>query len=455
MDCKEAGDMTLSRFFRENPRAALGFSGGVDSAYLLYAALTAGAQVKAYYVKSPFQPRFELEDARRLAEELGADWEVLEGDPLADPQVAENPPNRCYFCKRMIFGRIAEAARRDGFSLLLDGTNASDEAGDRPGMQALSELHVISPLRLCGLTKPQIRELSRAVFENPQVFVDRTEDRFRDQLRGMTEQVVASGSHIVLLCGPSSSGKTTTANLLVSDLSALGRRAVRISLDDFYRNRDLMPLWEDGTKNFESIEGLDLDCFSTSVNTLMQDGHAEFPIFDFTEGKRSSVTRPMEYDENTILIFEGIHALQPQLRQGLARSNFGIYIHPNTSYVDQDGRTLLDARDLRLTRRIIRDNLHRGTPPLGTMRMWKDVLRGELLYMKPSSGTADVFVNTSHDYEPFLYGSVITELLKQTQDPGENRETVDRLIESYRHFFPIGTELIPQSSLIQEFIGSK
>ena len=301
----------------------------------------------------------------------------------------------------------------------------------------------------------EIRELSRAVFENPQVFVDRTEDRFRDQLRGMTEQVVASGSHIVLLCGPSSSGKTTTANLLVSDLSALGRRAVRISLDDFYRNRDLMPLWEDGTKNFESIEGLDLDCFSTSVNTLMQDGHAEFPIFDFTEGKRSSVTRPMEYDENTILIFEGIHALQPQLRQGRARSNFGIYIHPNTSYVDQDGRTLLDARDLRLTRRIIRDNLHRGTPPLGTMRMWKDVLRGELLYMKPSSGTADVFVNTSHDYEPFLYGAVITELLKQTQDPGENRETVDRLIESYRHFFPIGTELIPQSSLIQEFIGSK
>ena len=128
----------------------------------------------------------------------------------------------------------------------------------------------------------EISELSRAVFENPQVFVDRAESRFRDQLRGMTEKVAASGSHIVLLCGPSSSGKTTTANLLVSDLSALGRRAVRISLDDFYRNRDVMPLWEDGTKNFESIKGLDLECFSTSVNTLMREGHAEFPIFDFS-----------------------------------------------------------------------------------------------------------------------------------------------------------------------------
>ena len=159
MDCREAGDMTLSRFFRENPRAALGFSGGVDSAYLLYAALTAGAQVKAYYVKSPFQPRFELEDARRLAEELGADWEVLEGDPLADPRWRRILPTGAIF-KRMIFGRIAEAARRDGF-LLLDGTNASDDDGDRPGIRALRELSVRSPLRECGLTKGRIRELSR------------------------------------------------------------------------------------------------------------------------------------------------------------------------------------------------------------------------------------------------------------------------------------------------------
>ena len=108
---------------------------------------------------------------------------------------------------------------------------------------------------------------------------------------------------------------------------------------------------------------------------------------------------------------------------------------------------------IRMARRIIRDNLHRGTPPLGTMQMWKDVLRGELLYMKPSSGTADVFVNTSHDYEPFLYAAVITGLLEQIEDAGENRETVERLLESYRHFFPIGAELIPQGSLIREFIG--
>ena len=153
--------MTLSEFFQENSKVALAFSGGVDSAYLLYAAVSCGAQVRAYYVHSAFQPRFELEDARRLAQELGADMRVLDVDVLAAPKVTANPADRCYFCKNAIFTEILKAAKEDGFSLLMDGTNASDDAGDRPGMRALRELSVRSPLRECGLTKPEIRRLSR------------------------------------------------------------------------------------------------------------------------------------------------------------------------------------------------------------------------------------------------------------------------------------------------------
>ena len=145
--------MTLQEFFRENPRVALAFSGGVDSAYLLYAALRNGAQVRAYYVKSAFQPQFELDDAMALAYQLQADVKILELDVLSDPQIAENPANRCYYCKKRIFSAIAKQAAEDGFPVLLDGTNASDDAQDRPGMQALKELNVLSPLRLCGLTK--------------------------------------------------------------------------------------------------------------------------------------------------------------------------------------------------------------------------------------------------------------------------------------------------------------
>lgn len=151
----------LDDFFIENSKLALAFSGGVDSAYLLYAAIEHGAEVKAYYVKSAFQPKFEFDDAMRLAKELGADMQVLYVDVLADSTIADNPDNRCYYCKKMIFTTIAQAAEKDGYKILIDGTNASDDAGDRPGMKALKELSVRSPLRECGLTKDDIRQLSK------------------------------------------------------------------------------------------------------------------------------------------------------------------------------------------------------------------------------------------------------------------------------------------------------
>ena len=153
--------MTLQDFFEKNPTAAIAFSGGVDSSYLLHEGLRLGKDIKAYYVKSQFQPEFEFEDAKRLCREIGAELTVLELDALSDPAVAANPADRCYHCKRNLFGTLAARALADGYTLLLDGTNASDDAGDRPGMRALKELHVCSPLRECGLTKAEIRRLSR------------------------------------------------------------------------------------------------------------------------------------------------------------------------------------------------------------------------------------------------------------------------------------------------------
>ena len=153
--------MELREFFEQDPEVAIAFSGGVDSAYLLYAAMQYAKRVKAYYVKTAFQPQFELDDAKRLAVELGAEMQVLEADILHDPAIVSNPADRCYHCKKKLFSHILKAAREDGFSVLLDGTNASDEASDRPGMRAIAELSVRSPLRECGLTKEAIRQLSR------------------------------------------------------------------------------------------------------------------------------------------------------------------------------------------------------------------------------------------------------------------------------------------------------
>ncbi len=153
--------MHLEEFFKAHPKAALAFSGGVDSAYLLYAGLRWAADVRPYLIKTAFQPAFELEDARRLARQLGAELTVVELDILSVPAVTANPADRCYFCKRALFTALKDRAAADGYTLLLDGTNASDDAADRPGMRALEELEVRSPLRSCGLTKAEIRRLSR------------------------------------------------------------------------------------------------------------------------------------------------------------------------------------------------------------------------------------------------------------------------------------------------------
>ena len=153
--------MTLEAFFQQVSRAAVAFSGGADSALVLWAAKTWGCQVRAYYVNTPFQPAFELADARRLAAELEVPLTVVEVDVLAVPEAAANGPRRCYYCKRVLFTALRQAAAADGYGVLLDGTNASDDAGDRPGMRALRELEVRSPLRECGLTKDGVRRLSR------------------------------------------------------------------------------------------------------------------------------------------------------------------------------------------------------------------------------------------------------------------------------------------------------
>lgn len=153
--------MELSEFFRSHPAGAVAFSGGVDSSLLVWAAARYGSDWRAYYVHSPFQPAFELADARQVAGQCGLPLTVLDVDVLQNETVAANPPDRCYHCKRLLFSAILDQARRDGCPLVIDGTNVSDNAGDRPGMRALRELEVRSPLRECGLTKADVRRLSR------------------------------------------------------------------------------------------------------------------------------------------------------------------------------------------------------------------------------------------------------------------------------------------------------
>jgi len=153
--------MTLEEFFKQHNKIALALSGGTDSSFLLSAGIKFGADIKPYFVKSQFQPEFELEDAKKLCSELNTELTILNLDVLESKDICANPENRCYLCKNRIFSALVNAAAKDGYSSIIDGTNASDSSDDRPGMKALEELKVLSPLRMCEITKDDVRRLSR------------------------------------------------------------------------------------------------------------------------------------------------------------------------------------------------------------------------------------------------------------------------------------------------------
>ena len=150
--------MTLAQFFSEHKNVGIALSGGVDSIYLMYSAVSCGADVRAYFAKTEFQPESELRDAAEAAEMLGVPLRVIDFSVLKDKNIVKNGADRCYFCKRGMMEKISAAAHEDGCEVICDGTNASDDVSNRPGFRALGELSVISPLRICGLTKEEIRE---------------------------------------------------------------------------------------------------------------------------------------------------------------------------------------------------------------------------------------------------------------------------------------------------------
>lgn len=153
--------LSLQDFFKANNKVALCFSGGVDSSYLLYAGLHYGAQIQPYYLKTPFQPEFELFDAKKLAQQLGVQLIIVEGDPLDNPLIVQNDALRCYYCKNTGLGKLNEIAKSQGYTVVIDGTNFDDDPANRPGMKALDEMGIVSPLRLAQLTKKEIRQLSK------------------------------------------------------------------------------------------------------------------------------------------------------------------------------------------------------------------------------------------------------------------------------------------------------
>ena len=270
----------------------------------------------------------------------------------------------------------------------------------------------------------------------------------------IADTFAASGARVILIAGPSSSGKTTFANRLYIALRVLGLRPIAISLDDYYLNRDLIPVDENGQRDFERLDTLDVPLFNDHLVRLLQGETVDAPLFDFPNGRRSDKTHTIHVDADQPIIIEGIHGLNDELTRDIARNlKFKIYISALTS-LNLDDHNRIRTTEARLLRRMVRDHHFRGTPPEQTMEMWPSVRRGEEKYIFPYQEDADVMFNSSLVYEIAILKKYVYPMLIKLTPDSPHYTMAHRLLKFLNYFQPADVEdEIPLNSILREFIG--
>ncbi len=258
---------------------------------------------------------------------------------------------------------------------------------------------------------------------------------------------------LIMIAGPSSSGKTTFAQRLSIQLKVNGLVPTNISVDDYFVNKTLTPLDEDGKPDYECLESVDLQVFNDNINRLISGEEVEIPTYNFKTGQREYNGRKLKMNDGNVLVIEGIHALNPGLTNEIDAANkFNIYISAITSMrIDMHNR--IPTTDLRLIRRMVRDRRYRGTPAPMTIEMWPRVRKGEEKNIFPFQEEADVMVNTSLIYELVMLKPIATALLQEITSDVPQYAEARRLIEFLSYFISAPTDHVPPNSILREFIG--
>lgn len=306
-----------------------------------------------------------------------------------------------------------------------------------------------------GMMNNRIEYINELARDNPQALVARAELRYRNIVNNIAERALDEpGRKIVMLSGPSSSGKTTTARRLADTFTSLGMDTHVISLDDFYLNREQIPGYAEGNPDYETVEALDLPYLSQTLQSLMSGAETDMPSFDFTVGRRSDKYNKLTLDKNDAVIVEGLHALNPIIASGLDTHRvMKIYINVSSRIYDSKGKIILNRRNLRFVRRMIRDYNFRASSVNNTFQLWDNVLRGEELYLFPYKDFADFRINSIHLCEPCLFRDTAIDLLESAELDDEFQSDARRLINSLKKFQSLSSELVPKDSLLREFIG--
>ena len=270
----------------------------------------------------------------------------------------------------------------------------------------------------------------------------------------IAEQFIESGARLLLIAGPSSSGKTTFSHRLSIALRTHGLRPVKVSLDDYYINRDQLPKEADGSVDLETIDALDVDLLCDHLPRLLDGETVDLPLFDFVTSSRMSKTHPLMVEHGQPIIIEGIHGLNDRLTATVpADMKFKVYISPLTM-LNLDDHNRIRTTDARLLRRIVRDYQFRGTPPEETMDMWPSVRRGEERWIFPFQEQADAMFNSALTYELCIMKKLVYPALLAVAPESPNYTLARRLVKFLNYIETADVEdEIPVNSILREFIG--
>lgn len=354
--------------------------------------------------------------------------------------------------------RVFDLALRAPGMVLLPADAACPE---RPRIYADSPKHLAvfaQSAKWCGiLGVNNVTDLAQMAERGDLRYFIRVNEVLHDQaMSEIAREIIAKGRRVVLVAGPSSSGKTTFAGRMGVHLRALGRRSVRVSLDDYYLNRADIPREPDGSIDLESIYTLDLPLIQRQVRALVAGEQVEVPRYSFLTGSREATGEIVQLGAEDIVILEGIHALNPMLSEGMpAETIHRIFVSALTC-LNLDDHNRIRTTDVRLLRRIVRDYQFRGTTPEKTLSMWPSVRRGEETWIFPYQEQADSMFNTALHYELPVLRHVAYDLLKKISPEDPGWLLASRLLKTLNYVPDVDERVlaeIPPLSLLREFIG--
>ena len=280
-----------------------------------------------------------------------------------------------------------------------------------------------------------------------------SEINYDNKIHEVATKILERNSKFVMIAGPSSSGKTTTCKKLSLDLQARGIKTLTISVDDYFKNRVDTPKLPDGKYDFESIASIDVESLNKDINDLLVGKEVSLPTYNFVSGVREYVNGKTKIDSNCIILMEGLHCLNDELTPYINNDiKYKIYLSPFMP-LNLDSNNYISTTDLRLIRRMIRDNRTRGNDVSKTIYTWQDVRSGEEKYIFPYINTSDVIINTSLVYELGVLKVFAEPLLYSVGTDSVYYEEARRLINFLKNYYPISSEYIADDCVLREFIG--